>query len=259
MRVAGDRYVEVFLKMQAPARATCSKHDSPTTSTRSGSEADDRSSFGESSAAADVTEEHAVEELEAFLGHHSQGVLLSMLGIAAGDATRAWMREKGLGLKQLLARHAGTFVVEGEKGKQAVRLGSRTPWPQLPEMPPLPIVPQQWALPPEAFWPLFAFPLMPFPLLAAADLVPAIRLRALPFAATEADVWAFLAQDDVNAQVWCGAAGVAAIQVVRRKNGRATGQATVHFAAGIPRAEVEKLHMRCMGDRYIEVLDEGPA
>lgn len=201
-----------------------------------------------------MTEEHAVEELETFLANHTQGVLLSMLGIAAGDATRAWMREQGLGLKQLLARHADKFAVEGDKGKQAVRL--RSTLPQLPELPPLPLaaVPQlPWALPPPELWPLL-FPLG-FPL-PPADLVLSVRLRGLPFAATEGDVFAWLQQADLDAQPWCGPAAAGAVQVVRRKNGRATGQAVVAFAQGVPRSEVEKLHMRCMGDRYIEVLDE---
>jgi hypothetical protein len=259
MRVAGDRYVEVFLKMQQPPCRAQGKpqHDSPGTSTRSGSE-DDRSSFGDSSAGDDVTEEHAVEELETFLASHPQGVLLSMLGIAAGDATKAWMRDQGLGLKQLLARHAGKFVVEGDKGKQAVRL--RPAVPQFPDfaLPPLPIgfaasvaaAPFAWPMPPPELWPLL-FPL-PVP---QADLVQSVRLRGLPFAAQEQDVFDWLQQEDLDAQPWC-AEGLAAVQVVRRKNGRATGQAVVTFAQGAPRSEVMKLHMRCMGDRYIEVLDE---
>ena len=52
----------------------------------------------------------------------SSTVLLSMLGVAAGDETRRWLRENGIGLKQLLQKHSDVFQIDGEKGKQAVTL-----------------------------------------------------------------------------------------------------------------------------------------
>ena len=45
-----------------------------------------------------------------------------MLGVAAGDETRRWLRENGIGLKQLLQKHSDVFQIDGEKGKQAVTL-----------------------------------------------------------------------------------------------------------------------------------------
>jgi hypothetical protein len=306
MKSFGGRYVEAFLKLAVGRKATDSSMEVSTASP-----SDDSASFASSSDTEDITEERAVEELVAFIqAQCNSTVLLSMLGVAAGDATRSWMRENGLGLKQLLQKHNDVFVIEGEKGKQAVSLAQQpihcpdmgvstavdgfleadsVPWDQLESAFAAMAMPQFKAstlpptLPPAAAWeaaglpyqypvfgaPEFAFP--PFPALPFEGLAPfqafsagpaafgqgtivsQIRLRGLPFTAHEDDVWEFLNQSDVNAQNFV--TGKESIQIMRRRNGRATGQAEILLAAPMPWEFFrDHLHMRSMGERYIEVL-----
>jgi hypothetical protein len=320
MKSLGGRYVEAFLKLAVGRKPTDSSMEVSTASP-----SDDSASFASSSEASeDITEERAVEELVAFIQAQSNStVLLSMLGVAAGDATRWWMRENGLGLKQLLQKHTDVFVVEGEKGKQSVSLAqqpihcpdmgvvgmdgfvespealqwsqlesafaamAKTPWeaptltPALTAtMPPaLPLSPLAWeesaGLPYQypafdaAHLGLAPFPSLPFwglahfqafsagpAALGQGTIVSQLRLRGLPFTAHEDDVWYFLNQSDVNAQNFL--AGKESIKIMRRRNGRATGQAEIELAAPMPWEFFrDHLHMRSMGERYIEVLEPG--
>jgi hypothetical protein len=86
--------------------------------------------------------------------------------------------------------------------------------------------------------------------------VQSIRLRGLPFHATEEEVWAFLKQPEFNAQELLP--GKESVSIIRRRNGRPTGQALLNLAAPT-HWEVFRthLHMRCMGERYVEVLEPG--
>lgn len=312
MKSFGGRYVEAFLKLAAGRKATDSSMEVSTASP-----SDDSASFASSSDTEDITEERAVEELVAFIQAQSNStVLLSMLGVAAGDATRSWMRENGLGLKQLLQKHTDVFRIEGEKGKQAVILAQEpiycpdmgvsavdgfledsVQWGQLesafaamgmealpptlpPTLPPaLPptLPPVAWeapvglpypypmfdasqfgfasfgALPCEGFVPFQAFSAGPAAL-GQGTTVSQIRLRGLPFTAHEDDVWDFLKQTDVNVQNFV--AGKESIKIMKRRNGRATGQAEIELAAPMPWEFFrDHLHMRSMGERYIEVLE----
>lgn len=87
-----------------------------------------------------------------------------------------------------------------------------------------------------------------------AGSVTSVRLRGLPFTATEEDVWRFLCQPERNCQGWLR--GPEAVQIVRRRNGRATGQALLQLAGPVRWDAVRAhLHMRSLGDRYIEVLE----
>jgi len=304
MKSFGGRYVEAFLKL-----AVCRKPVDSSMEVSTASPSDDSASFASSSDSEDITEERAVEELIAFIqAQCNSTVLLSMLGVAAGDATRSWMRENGLGLKQLLQKHSDVFVIEGEKGKQAVSLAQQpihcpdmgvsnavdgffeadsVPWDQLESafaamaMPPfeapptLPAaawqasagLPYQYpfvgapdfgfpplpALPFEGFAPFQAYSAGPAAL-GQGTIVSQIRLRGLPFTAHEDNVWEFLNQTDVNAQNFL--TGKESIQIMRRRNGRATGQAEISLAAPMPWEFFrDHLHMRSMGERYIEVLE----
>merc|ERR1719171_1507095 len=138
MKSVGGRYVEVFLKVAMVRKtldsSSVSELRTPMEMSTASPSDDSRSGFASSSASEDITEERAVEELVAFIQAQSNStVLLSMLGVAAGDETRRWMRDNGIGLKQLLQKHSDVFQIEGEKGKQAVTL----------VQPPLPCPPVQ--------------------------------------------------------------------------------------------------------------------
>jgi hypothetical protein len=322
MKSVGGRYVEVFLKVAMVRKtldsSSVSELRTPMEMSTASPSDDSRSGFASSSASEDITEERAVEELVAFIQAQSNStVLLSMLGVAAGDETRRWMRDNGIGLKQLLQKHSDVFQIEGEKGKQAVTL----------VQPPLPCPPVQavgidgfgdagaslaaplvsadldwnkhieafasmmlpfneehaaafpppfFGLPPAPFGAGFeAFPPLPIPGLppfglampanystgpvAASGLgttVQSIRLRGLPFHATEEEVWEFLKQPEFNAQQLLS--GKESVSIIRRRNGRATGQALLSLAVPTQWELFRThLHMRCMGERYVEVLEPG--
>jgi hypothetical protein len=316
MKSVGGRYVEVFLKV-AVLRKTTPESTPMEMSTASPSD-DSRSGFASSSASSEesITEERAVEELVGFIQAQSNStVLLSMLGVAAGDDTRRWMRDNGIGLKQLLQKHSDVFQIEGEKGKQAVTLvqppipcphveaagidgfedaGASLAAPlgadlaewnkhleafasmMLPAMD-QPFPPPFFSMPPAFGAAGFeTFPPLPIPGLPPLGLampaanystgpvtasglgttVQSIRLRGLPFHATEEAVWEFLNQPEFNVQNLLP--GKDAVSIIRRRNGRATGQALLSLATP---AQWElfrtHLHMRCMGERYVEVLEPG--
>ena len=83
-----------------------------------------------------------------------------------------------------------------------------------------------------------------------------IRLRGLPFHATEEEVWEFLKQPEFNAQHFMS--GKESVSIIRRRNGRATGQAMLNLAVPTQWELFRThLHMRCMGERYVEVLEPG--
>jgi hypothetical protein len=312
MKSVGGRYVEVFLKVAVQRKTP---ETTPMEMSTASPSDDSRSGFASSSASEDITEERAVEELVAFIQAQSNStVLLSMLGVAAGDETRRWMRDNGIGLKQLLQKYSDVFQIEGEKGKQAVTLvQAPIPCPQveavgidgfenvgaslaaplgadLPEwnkhleafasmMLPFeeqPFPPPFFSMPPafgagfEPFPPLPIPGLPPLGLAMPADYstgpvaplglgtepVQSIRLRGLPFHATEEEVWDFLKQPDFNAQQLL--LGKESVSIIRRRNGRATGQALLNLAAPVQWEFFRMhLHMRCMGERYVEVLEPG--
>jgi hypothetical protein len=312
MKSVGGRYVEVFLKV-AMVRKT--PDATPMEMSTASPSDDSRSGFASSSASEDITEERAVEELVAFIQAQSNStVLLSMLGVAAGDETRRWLRDNGIGLKQLLQKHSDVFQIEGEKGKQAVTLvqppipcpqveaagidgfgtdaGASLAAPLVADLPDWnthleafasmllpfeeqPFPPPFFSMPPAFGAGFEAFPPLPIPGLpplglgipanystgpvAATGLgstVQSIRLRGLPFHATEQEVWEFLKQPEFNAQQLL--AGKESVSIVRRRNGRATGQALLSLAAPAPWELFRThLHMRCMGERYVEVLEPG--
>jgi len=319
MKTLDGRYVEVFLKV-AVARKTPDL--TPMEMSTASPSDDSRSGFASSSASEDITEERAVEELVSFIqAQSSSTVLLSMLGVAAGDETRRWLRENGIGLKQLLQKHSDVFQIDGEKGKQAVTLvqppipcphveaagvdgfedagaslaaplaaplgaplgvdlsdwnkhleafaSMMLPMEEQPFPPPLFNIPPTFGAGFEAFPPLpipglppFGFPIPdtystgPVAASGLGATVQSIRLRGLPFHATEEEVWEFLKQPEFNAQHFMS--GKESVSIIRRRNGRATGQAMLNLAVPTQWELFRThLHMRCMGERYVEVLEPG--
>jgi hypothetical protein len=118
--------------------------------------------------------------------------------------------------------------------------------------PPLPIA----GLPPLGFGMPANYSTGPVAATGLGTTVQSIRLRGLPFHATEQEVWEFLKQPEFNAQQLL--AGKESVSIVRRRNGRATGQALLSLAAPAPWELFRThLHMRCMGERYVEVLEPG--
>mmetsp|Transcript_82799 Transcript_82799/g.229913 ORF Transcript_82799/g.229913 Transcript_82799/m.229913 type:complete len:743 (+) Transcript_82799:78-2306(+) len=87
---------------------------------------------------------------------------------------------------------------------------------------------------------------------ASPALAAAVRLRGLPFTASEQDVLAFFAQHDIVDRI---TDGPKAVNLLLRSNGRPSGQAVVQMR---DRADAELaqqvLHGQWMGSRYIEVF-----
>lgn len=85
--------------------------------------------------------------------------------------------------------------------------------------------------------------------------VAAVRLRGLPFTASEADVLAFFAQHDVVDRI---AEGSNRVNLLPRANGRPSGQAVVQMRDRQEADLAQKvLHGQWMGSRYIEVFVYG--
>lgn len=86
----------------------------------------------------------------------------------------------------------------------------------------------------------------------APPLASAVRLRGLPFTASEQDVLAFFAQHDIVDRI---TDGPKAVNLLLRSNGRPSGQAVVQMR---DRSDAELaqrvLHGQWMGSRYIEVF-----
>merc|ERR1719473_934641 len=78
-----------------------------------------------------------------------------------------------------------------------------------------------------------------------------VRLRGLPFSATEDDVREFLSD---NGALQLLADVDDAVRVQRRNNGRPTGNAVLLLKSVSPQKVIDSLHGKHMGDRYIEVL-----
>merc|ERR1712100_80819 len=74
--------------------------------------------------------------------------------------------------------------------------------------------------------------------------VQSIRLRGLPFHATEEEVWEFLKQPEFNAQHFLS--GKESVSIIRRRNGRATGQALLSLAAPV-QWELFRTHLHMRG------------
>ncbi|KAF8560830.1 hypothetical protein P879_11697 [Paragonimus westermani] len=81
-----------------------------------------------------------------------------------------------------------------------------------------------------------------------------IRMRGLPYTATEADILQFFA--NANCPVQYGEAGVL---FVNRRSGQATGDAFVMFETQALAAEALKSHRQHIGNRYIELFKSTPA
>jgi len=141
--------------------------------------------------------------------------------------------------------------------------GTANAWAAPPAWPMPQLWPTDW--PHAAQYPAWASPEVPaFP--AAEELghfslsdslvdtgpTAAVRLRGLPFTATEQDVLAFFSQHNIVDRV---ADGPKALSLLLRPNGRPSGQAVVQMR---DRADAELarsvLHGQWMGSRYIEVF-----
>jgi len=82
-----------------------------------------------------------------------------------------------------------------------------------------------------------------------------LRMRGLPFNATDEDVRQFFAAEGEEEWIAEDTEDQPAIKVQKRNNGRPTGIAIVHLKAGLEFARVsEALEGKPMGDRYIEVF-----
>jgi len=190
-----------------------------------------------------VVEAGVVAEIAAFLSQRPGGcALLSELGVSLSEHGRAALRNCG-GLKQVIEQ-TPQFSLAGVRGAEMVQL--------IPD--PCHFLggfhAEMLASAVAAFWPAAAVEGS----VGSEDMFlepTKVRLRGLPFSATEEDVRVFLSQNgalhlllDVND----------AVRVQRRNNGRPTGNALLLLKNGSPQEAIDALHGKHMGDRYIEVL-----
>lgn len=194
-----------------------------------------------------AVEAGVVVEIAAFLSQRPGGcALLSELGVSLSEQGRAALRNCG-GLKQVIEQ-TPQFSLAGVRGAEMVQL--------IPD-------PCQF----------LAGGLDTAGMLAAANAVAAfwpaaavegsvgsdemffeptkVRLRGLPFSATEGDVRTFLLE---NGALHLLLDVEDAVRVQRRNNGRPTGNALLLLKTGSPQEVIDSLHGKHMGDRYIEVL-----
>lgn len=84
------------------------------------------------------------------------------------------------------------------------------------------------------------------------DNTAAVRLRGLPFTATELDVLGFFAKHDVVGRI---AEGSQAVRMISKANGKPSGHAVVHMLSlADAYVAMQVLNGQYMGSRYIEVL-----
>jgi hypothetical protein len=194
-----------------------------------------------------AVEAGVVVEIAAFLSQRPGGcALLSELGVSLSEQGRAALRHCG-GLKQVI-EHTPHFSLAGVRGAEMVQL--------LPDpchflrgsLDAAGILAAANAV--ASFWPV-----------AAVDACGSsedgsfeptkVRLRGLPFSATEDDVRGFLSE---NGALQLLADVDDAVRVQRRNNGRPTGNAVLLLKSVSPQKVIDSLHGKHMGDRYIEVL-----
>jgi hypothetical protein len=183
-----------------------------------------------------------VVEVAAFLGQRPDGsALLSEIGVALSEDARAALRNCG-GLKQVVEA-SPAFCLSGTRGAEQVRLAPADPGYLVPDGVDAASLLMAASAAVAALWP-DASPVTVEP--------KKVRLRGLPFSATEDDVRDFIARN--GAAAWVDDAEDA-VRVQRRNNGRPTGNAMLQFRPETDlKAITAALDGKHMGDRYIEVL-----
>jgi len=215
LSVFGDRYVEAFIR-KSPGPVPPRIHS--------------------------AAEAGIVVEVAAFLGQRPDGsALLSEIGVALSEDARGALRNCG-GLKQVVEA-SPAFCLSGTRGAEQVRLAPPDPGYFVPNGVDAASLLMAASAAVAALWPETA----------QVTIEPKkVRLRGLPFSATEDDVRDFLARN--GAAAWVEDAEEA-VRVQRRNNGRPTGNALLQFR---PETELKSitaaLDGKHMGDRYIEVL-----
>jgi hypothetical protein len=215
LSVFGDRYVEAFIR-KSPGPVPPRMHS--------------------------AAEAGIVVEVAAFLGQRPDGsALLSEIGVALSEDARAALRNCG-GLKQVVEA-SPAFCLSGTRGAEQVRLAPADPGYLVPDGMDAASLLMAASAAVAALWPEAS----------QVTLEPKkVRLRGLPFSATEDDVRDFLARN--GAAAWIDD-GDDAVRVQRRNNGRPTGNALLQFRPEIEqKAITAALDGKHMGDRYIEVL-----
>jgi hypothetical protein len=215
LSVFGDRYVEAFIR-KSPGPVPPRMHS--------------------------AAEAGIVVEVAAFLGQRPDGsALLSEIGVALSEDARAALRNCG-GLKQVVEA-SPAFCLSGTRGAEQVRLAPADPGYLVPDGVDAASLLMAASAAVAALWP-DASPVTVEP--------KKVRLRGLPFSATEDDVRVFLARN--GAAAWVDDVEDS-VRVQRRNNGRPTGNALLQFRPEIElKAISAALDGKHMGDRYIEVL-----
>jgi RNA recognition motif-containing protein len=215
LSVFGDRYVEAFIR-KSPGTVPPRMHS--------------------------AAEAGIVVEVAAFLGQRPDGsALLSEIGVALTEDARAALRNCG-GLKQVVEA-SPAFCLSGTRGAEQVRLAPADPGYLVPDGVDAASLLMAASAAVAALWPEAS----------QVTLEPKkVRLRGLPFSATEDDVREFLARN--GAAAWVDDPEDS-VRVQRRNNGRPTGNALLQFRPETDlKAISAALDGKHMGDRYIEVL-----
>jgi hypothetical protein len=215
LSVFGDRYVEAFIR-KSPGPVPPRMHS--------------------------AAEAGIVVEVAGFLGQRPDGsALLSEIGVALSEDARAALRNCG-GLKQVVEA-SPAFCLSGTRGAEQVRLAPADPGYLVPDGVDAASLLMAASAAVAALWPEAS----------QVTLEPKkVRLRGLPFSATEDDVRVFLARN--GAAAWVDDVEDS-VRVQRRNNGRPTGNALLQFRPEIElKAISAALDGKHMGDRYIEVL-----
>jgi len=215
LSVFGDRYVEAFIR-KSPGPVPPRMHS--------------------------AAEAGIVVEVAAFLGQRPDGsALLSEIGVALSEDARAALRNCG-GLKQVVEA-SPAFCLSGTRGAEQVRLAPADPGYLVPDGVDAASLLMAASAAVAALWPDAS----------QVTVEPKkVRLRGLPFSATEDDVRDFIARN--GAAAWVDDAEDA-VRVQRRNNGRPTGNAMLQFRPETDlKAITAALDGKHMGDRYIEVL-----
>jgi len=134
LRSMDDRYVEVFLYSERPSRGR-QRRGGPDEGVTPG--ALEGSAQAIAAMAAGVTKEMVVAECRAQMADpRRRRLLLSMLGVALSNGSRAYLKQMDQGLKLFLAQYPVEFSVEGSKGSEyvtyvpmneAIAVGGSTP------------------------------------------------------------------------------------------------------------------------------------
>lgn len=222
-----------------------------------------------------ANQEQLLQEIRAYLSELGRRQsLLSMVGLALSPESRTYLRRVGLGVKHVLARFPQEFYVEGCKGSEQVRLRSGEEDRLAPKVAPWRVVPSGRPTEPSAETKAKKRKAQdqPHPVggpkrshahlhpeehpgAEVGKEVPMVRLRGLPFIISAQEIFDWFNEHGVLDHI---ALASDAVKLLKKANGRPSGQAVVQMRSHDDAKEVQEvLNRQVVGDRYIEVFAYG--